>query len=82
MLIFTKKYQYLDPPEFFENENFDAYELACTENLDFASNLIPDLWLSALFCQIKNIKITPPYCACPDKIKPLGLNGILASVLF
>ena len=25
------------------------------------SKIMPDLWLSAVFCQIKQ-KITPPYC--------------------
>ena len=33
MPIFIKKYKYLGPLEFFENENFDACA-ACAENLD------------------------------------------------
>ena len=28
----------------------------------WTSKIITDLWLSAVFCLIKKIKITPPYC--------------------
>ena len=34
MPIFRKKYIYLDPLEFFENENFATHALASAENLD------------------------------------------------
>ena len=57
--IFTKKYYFLGPLEFFENENFDA--CAPAKYLSWTSKIIPDLWLLYLFCPIKKMFHTPPY---------------------
>ena len=55
MPILTKKYLYLGPLEFFENENLSQH---------FSFGLIkitPDLWSLDLFWPIKQKKNTPPY---------------------
>ena len=55
---FHKKYKYLSPLEFLENENFDVHELVLAKkfwNLTSKIIRVPDLWLLDLFCPIKKI---------------------------
>ena len=58
MPIFTKKYYYLGPLEFVQNENFDA---RAPKFWIWTSKIIPDLWLLDLFSLIKTNFHTPPY---------------------
>ena len=61
MPIFIKKYKYLGPLEFFENENFDLRALVRTPKIwIWTSKIIPDLWLVDLFWPIKKNFHTPP----------------------
>ena len=60
---FHKKYKYLSPLEFLENENFDVHELVlATKFWNSTSKIIrvPDLWLLDLFCPIKKISTLHP----------------------
>ena len=54
---FQKKYWYLSPLEFFENENFDV---RAPKLRIWTSKIMPDLWLVDLFCPIKKKFHTPP----------------------
>ena len=46
----------MGPLEFFENENFDA---RAPKIWIWTSKIMPDLWLSAVFCQIKKKSLHP-----------------------
>ena len=63
---FYKKLYYLGPLEYFENENLAACSparAACAAKIwIWTYKIMLDLWLSAVFCTIKKIQITPPYC--------------------
>ena len=71
MPIFTKKYYYLGPLECFKNENFAA---GAPKIYIWTSKFIPDIWLSAVSCPIKKIKITPSYPAQFCLCFPLASN--------
>ena len=72
--IFTKKYLYLSPLEFFENENFDA---RAPKLRIWTSKIMPDLWLLDLFCPIKkNSTLHPTVHHC---LYPTARHGTASS---